>query len=363
MNFTEVASKIQNKLLSDNHNILLFAFNATGKTRLSLELSHSTEEEKVNELEILCFNSIIEDYFTWDNENFIFHIQRNSWITRFILEQGIENNIIDNFKEAIGINIEPKFDLKNGNIEFINLTSPDLLKKIKISKGEETIFKWVIFYTILDSAIDILSDKKEYRITDIFDKTKYVIIDDPVSSIDDYRIYTVAMQILTALQKINKINEKEFVLHLPFLITTHHALFYNILYNTMKNNKKKNMFIFLKKNTNNALSIEEHKENRSFSYHLVVMEELKNAVSTNEIYKKHFNLFRSILEKTSIFLGYEKWQDIFSGYSDFMKINKILNMNSHEKYVEIETEYLNQEQIEIFKNGFEWFLTNYKFLL
>ena len=46
-----------------------------------------------------------------------------------------------------------------------------------------------------------------------------------------------------------------------------------------------------------------------------------------------------------------------------MKINKILNMNSHEKYVEIETEYLNQEQIEIFKNGFEWFLTNYKFLL
>ena len=46
-----------------------------------------------------------------------------------------------------------------------------------------------------------------------------------------------------------------------------------------------------------------------------------------------------------------------------MKINKILNMNSHEKYVEIETEYLNQEQIEIFKNGFEWFLANYKFLL
>lgn len=77
----------------------------------------------------------------------------------------------------------------------------------------------------------------------------------------------------------------------------------------------------------------------------------------------HFNLFRSLLEKTSIFLGLTNWQDLFNRFTERDILFKVLNMNSHDKYSEIESYFLPDEQISIIKNGFDWFIKEYKFII
>lgn len=79
--------------------------------------------------------------------------------------------------------------------------------------------------------------------------------------------------------------------------------------------------------------------------------------------KMYFNLFRSLLEKTSIFLGLKNWQELFNRFAEKDTLLKVLNMNSHEKYSEIEPYFLPDEQISIIKNGFEWFIKEYKFTI
>ena len=38
-------------------------------------------------------------------------------------------------------------------------------------------------------------------------------------------------------------------------------------------------------------------------------------------------------------------------------------MNSHERYVDIETEYITQEQINVFKGGFDYFIEKFNIKL
>lgn len=55
------------------------------------------------------------------------------------------------------------------------------------------------------------------------------------------------------------------------------------------------------------------------------------SLKKDKVNKKHFNLYRSLLEKTSVFLGYDNWQILFGKYDKKDIILKVLNMNSHGK--------------------------------
>lgn len=276
MEFNVLVDDIKKILDEEQKNIVLYAFNATGKTRISIELSKDMEDSDFPNA--LCFNAILEDLFIWDNENYVFKIESNSWVLRLINEQGMDSNIISTFKKITDSNIEPRLDLRNANVEFcIPTGDSDFKRNIKISKGEETLFKWAVFYTLIKNAIDELIEPIENRSTHFYDKIKYIIIDDPISSIDDYRIYTVAKQIIDIIQSINKINEIQTKLNLPILITTHHSLFYNILYNSFKNNNKKYKYILLNKN-GNFFEINSIKSNQPFSYHLYTIKQIKKAI-------------------------------------------------------------------------------------
>lgn len=360
MEFNALVGYIKNKLDVEQKNIVLYAYNATGKTRISIELSKDIEDFTLN---ALYFNAILEDFFIWDNENYVFKIEKNSWVFRQINDQGLDKDIVDTFKEITDSNIEPILDLENANIKFGILTGDsDTKRNIKISKGEEMLFKWAVFYTLLNNAIDELIEPIEKRSTDCYNKIKYIIIDDPVSSIDDYRIYTVAMQIIGIIHRINKINEKQPKLNIPILITTHHSLFYNILFNSLKNNNKKYEYLLLNKNEK-FFEINPLKSNQPFSFHLYTIKQIKMAIDEKKVSKMYFNLFRSLLEKTSSFLGLSNWQELFNKFAEKDILLKVLNMNSHEKYSEIEPYFLQNEQISIMKNGFDWFIKEYKFII
>src|SRR3989338_10822127 len=117
-----VAGKIKENLDSDANKkmiSILYAFNSTGKTRLS-----TTFTELANDNKVLCYNAFVEDLFKWDNENYILSLDPKSWIVKLIKEQGIEKNISDNFSKIINSKIEPEFNLIKGEVTF-NIASGD----------------------------------------------------------------------------------------------------------------------------------------------------------------------------------------------------------------------------------------------
>lgn len=78
--------------------------------------------------------------------------------------------------------------------------------------------------------------------------------------------------------------------------------------------------------------------------------------------KSCFNMFRSIAEKAAVFLGYNGWGELFKDYGEnARKFIQVVNMNSHERYSETEMNILTDEQAEIFRDGFNWFVKKYKF--
>ena len=101
-NLTEVYKEIENDFKSSSTKIkvgLIYAFNGTGKTRLS-RLFNDLLEDKV-----LCFNSMFQDEFAWDNNKSTLNINVHSWIVKFIQEQGLENSIENNYPFELEIEI------------------------------------------------------------------------------------------------------------------------------------------------------------------------------------------------------------------------------------------------------------------
>lgn len=349
-----VAKKIKDDLNSRNQkkNIsLLYAFNATGKTRLSTTLTNSMDEDKV-----LCYNAFVEDLFTWDNDNFIFKINPSCWLVEFIKEQGLENQIIENFTSVINSKVEPSFELDRGEIIFSIVSGDsDYDKGIKISKGEESVFIWSIFYTILETAIDTLNMEKNDRFTEFFDNLEYVIIDDPVSSIDDSKIISIAMMLIKVIDKYkNNSNHK-----LKFLITTHHALFYNVIYNQYRKNKEYNFKPFILKKKNKIYELKNQKIDSPFGYHLMVKEEIERAIQEEDIQKYHFNLFRSLLEKTANFMGYSNWADCIENDKK-QEFIRIINLYSHSRLSDIEYRELTYDDKELFIDTYNKFVKDFK---
>jgi len=345
-----LAKKIKENLDSDTDKkkiSILYAFNSIGKTRLSTAFSELAEDK------VLCYNAFVEDLFKWDNENYILTLDPKSWIVELIKEQGIEKNISDNFSKIINYKIEPEFNLIKGEVTF-NIASGDDTSEsnIKISKGEESMFIWSIFYTILETAIDALNTEEDKRTTPAFNNFEYIIIDDPVSSIDDNKIVTMAIQLIETVHSSK--NNK-----LKFLITTHHALFYNVFFNSFRETKEYKPYKCVLSRDGKKLKLEDQRDDSPFGYHFVVKDEIQKAIETNTVKKYHFNLFRNLLEKTANFLGYNNWADCILGDNKNECI-KLLNLNSHSKLSDLEYRELSDEDKILFQKTFNEFIKEFK---
>ncbi|EAD2624999.1 AAA family ATPase [Listeria monocytogenes] len=336
---------------------LIYAFNGTGKTRLSREFKSllPTKLDGDTELELsevvsknyLYYNAFTEDLFYWDNdlENDTepkLKIHPNTF-TNWILErQGQDRNIISNFQHYTDEKLTPHFNEeysvknKNGNNitvgAFTEITfsyergNDEISDNIKISKGEESNFVWCVFYSLLEQVIDVLNvAEPSDRETDQFDQLEYVFIDDPVSSLDDNRLIELAVN----LAKLIKTSQSD----LKFIITTHNPLFYNVLHNEFKKDKFKKYF--LKKKGDGEHELVPHRNDSPFSYHLFLKTEIETAIETDQLKKYHFNYLRNILEKTSTFLGYDNWGELLAEITEGNPepyITRIVNISSHSKH-------------------------------
>ena len=336
---------------------VLYACNASGKTRLSKLFADQYDEQ------VLCYNALTEDYFSWDNESNILEVSVNAWIIKIIQEQGLDRQIIDNFQEFSGSKLEPRFELTKKIIQtstekvavpIYTFTFLDLetKKPIKISRGEESIFIWSIFYTILEATIDTLNEKVDDLKTS-FDNIQYIVIDDPVSSMDDTRIITVAIELAKLIKKSNS--------QLKFLITTHHALFFNVLFNLRCKKWDRKNYILSKSGL--ELLLKKQGSESPFAYHHVVISEIAKAKKDNDIKKYHFNIFRALLEKTANFLGYDHWKICLQNSGHSEAFTKIIDHYSHDRLSDLEYRDITVDEKNEFVEAFNFFIKKYDFQL
>ncbi len=351
LSLTEIAQTLQN---TDKKVQLIYAFNGTGKTRLSREFRllvapKDVEDEEDTGIKVLYYNAFTEDLFYWDNDldadvNRKLLIRPNGFtnmVLEFLKDQGLDGNIISNFQHYTSDKLSPRFneeyttkDKENRDVTIkayseitfsIEGGNQESIENIKISKAEESNFIWCVFYSLLEQVVEQLNiPEPENRATDKFNDLKYVFIDDPVSSLDDTHLIELAVNIAELVKSSTS--------ELKFIITTHNPLFYNILFNEF-NRVKKTKKWRLEKFNDGTFSIVEQSSDSPFSYHLFLLSELEKAIQPPlNIQKYHFNFLRNILEKTSTFLGYNKWEDLLPQESREAYYNRIINLSSHSKH-------------------------------
>ena len=145
--------------LGNQNFVLLYAYNGTGKTRISM-LFKDLSKENGECRNTLYFNAFTEDLFHWDNdlENDIERVLKINADSKFFngfKELALEERIfsyleryadfdykIDYEKWAISFNRNIRIK-EEENGEVVERTKN--IDKIKISRGEETVFIWCIF--------------------------------------------------------------------------------------------------------------------------------------------------------------------------------------------------------------------------
>jgi len=351
---SEIAQKIKD---SNKKVTLLYAFNATGKTRLSMDFKNLVNENKNDEVikHVIYYNAFTEDLFSWDNDlendnERKLKINKNSKFIELIERQGKENEIAERFKEFTSSKIEPNINTNTGEITFSLPTGDEeTIENIKISKGEEGIFIWTVFFVLMETIISELNiGEISDRSTDEFNSIQYIFIDDPISSLDDNHAIDIALE----LKHIIGSSENE---NLHFIISTHHSLFYNVLHTEISRANK----LWLSKNEGKYSMVELQNNETPFGYHLLLKDEIKRAIDNNMIKRYHFNLMRNLLEKTAHFLGYNSWKDLINEDDKDSYIKRI-NLYSHSNHSALEVKELEHYEKEFLKRIYKKFIIEYK---
>ncbi len=372
---TEIAQSLKE---SSKKVQLIYAFNGTGKTRLSrkfrllVDPKDSGEDQEASSIKVMYYNAFTEDLFYWDNDleadtNRKLNIRQNNFTNLamdFLREQGQDVNIVSNFQYYSSSSITPYFNDNFSEVTFSFASGgDDRSDNIKISKGEESNFIWCVFYSLLEQVIDIRNITEiDDRPTSQFDDLEYVFIDDPVSSLDDTHLIELAVNIATLI----KSNQSE----VKFIITTHNPLFYNVIFNELNNKdsrfdyKPKFEKYLLEKLDDGTLELTSKVNDSPFSYHMHLLSILKEVAVSGNIEKFHFNLLRNVLEKTATFLGHKHWGNLISKTSLGDKepyVKRILNASSHSKHSGEETNVVTTGDILMFKRLVKEIANTYQF--
>ncbi len=356
-NLTEIAQHFRKDLTGDNRKekdlILFFAHNATGKTRLSMEFKQAgktfDDDGNVTSRDTLYFNAFTEDLFSWNNDlqndtNRTLNLNPDSAFFDGLRELDLDVKIETFFNNYVDIKFDIDYD--TSTVAFSRSIVVDgneqTIENIKISRGEETLFIWCFFLAICQLAID-----KDPA----YDWVKYIYIDDPISSLDENNAIAIACDLCNLLTSENN--------QIKTVISTHHSLFFNVLYNEF-GRKVKNKRYFLHNKGSNGYVLQDTNDT-PFFHHIATLSELKKIAESDKIYTYHFNSLRSILEKTATFFGYDKIDKCIDGLEDEVLLERALQLFSHGKYSIFDPVEMGDDNKALFKRILNGFLEKYKF--
>ena len=375
---TEIAQQLKD---AEKRVQLIYAFNGTGKTRLSRAFkdliapktdAEDGQQSELAQKKILYYSAFTEDLFYWDNDldgdaEPKLKIQPNSFTKWVLDEQGQDRNVTSTFQHYTNDKLTPNFSSDFSEVSFsFERGNKERSGYIKLSKGEESNFIWSVFHSLIDQMISELNiAEAENRSTDVFNNLEYVFIDDPVSSLDDNHLIQLAVD-LAQLVKSNESSVK-------FIITTHNPLFFNVLCNEFGSDEKTEHYSWkskwfsksrLEKNGDGSSHLVEQPNDSPFAYHLHLISQLEEAIKSGQIEKYHFNLLRNILEKTATFLGYKRWEHLLPETDDGLPnpyAKRIVNFSSHSKHAAEEVSPLKPEEKQVLEKLVKHVVEHHRF--
>lgn len=335
--------------------ILLFAYNGTGKTRLSMafkELGKVAAEGDEGSGEVtrdtLYFNAFTEDLFSWDNDldgdlQRALRMNTDSRFFRGLQELEMENRIRPLLHRYADFDFY--IDYEQGTVSFFREVLIDdgteTVEHIKVSRGEENIFIWCFFLAIAQLAVDG---------QEAYNWVKYLYIDDPISSLDDNNAIAVASHLAQLLKSGNG--------NIKTIISSHHHLFFNVMSNELGNAVK----YFVSKEAGQFLLTDTGETPRY--HHVALLKKLYEVAESGQIYTYHFNILRSILEKTATFHGFKHFSACIKQASndpDGILHARLVNVLSHGSYSLYEPREMLAENKEYFRRVLREFMSNYRF--
>ncbi|MGA8806975.1 MAG: AAA family ATPase [Thermoanaerobaculia bacterium] len=343
---TALAKQLRREL-EDKKFVLLYAYNGTGKTRLSTTFKDFGK--KGHERDTLYFNAFTEDLFHWDNDlandrERVLKINKDSRFFAGLRELEMDNRIrplLDRYAD-----FDFRIDTDEWQISFSrNIQDGNNLVTIgdiKVSRGEENIFIWCFFLAIVQLVLD---GAEAYR------WVKYIYIDDPISSLDDNNAVLVAHHLAQML--------KESPDRLRVVVSTHHVLFFNVLCNETKKPRK----YFLTRDPDGGFAVRET-GSTPFLYHLASLVELHEAQRSGALYTYHFNMMRRVMEQTACFFGYERWDQCIKPEHDDPNgtvYKRVIDLMSHGDYSLYEPREMMQENKEHLGRALRQFIGSHPF--
>ena len=320
---------------------LIYAFNGVGKTRLSQAFKDNINSgiDNPDEEKVIYYNAFTEDLFYWDNHASKLRIQPNRFTSWIIKDHGGDVNIVTHFSRYINKYLTAKFEGLD-SVQFSYAAgNAETITAIKISKGEESCFIWSVFYHLLGLIIE--DRNTDDRDSEMFGRYEYIFIDDPVSSLDENHLISLAIDIAELIKRDTSM--------LKFIITTHNPLFYNVLWNELSSSAKDKYKprncrrLRLDKLDDGSYQLYDQADDSPFSHHITLLQEINKAIEAGTLYKYHFAFLRQILEKMSTFLGYNDWKVLLPPGEE-LYYNRILNLSSHSKVSSEEVPALSPEE-------------------
>ena len=309
---------------------LVFAYNGTGKTRLSYDFAHYGRGED-SPHHTLYYNAYTEDLFTWDNDlaNNTDHrllINQNSALIQGLAGYSFSEPLHKYLDTFTDIDFEFHYDKDNAEIpdyvvfsktikfeQELNgemVTVEDKMENIKISRGEERLFVWCFFRCILDQ---VVSGNDAYK--DI----EYIYIDDPISSLDDNNVIAFAVQLYSVIRQQLKQEVDAYragnmdFRRVKFVVSSHHALFFHVMFHGLIGDRKLARFYLHRDKDSNGLLLKAMSDNAPFYYNVAMMSEIQNAIQNDRLYTYHFTIMRSVMEKIKEFFGHYDYRFILDG--------------------------------------------------
>ena len=349
-NLTEIAQQLKE---NKEPLILIYAFNSTGKTKLSVEYKNITKTPEDNHTGVY-YNAYSEDLFVWDNDeehdnaNIKLNVvpsSLNQFHSFLITNPDLLNEKIAPYNPKYIFKFNTHENQERG-IESITFFLADGGQPIKISRGEERIFVWCFFLALFE--VDGWADEQD----------AHFFIDDPVSSLDDHNIFVTADSIVNIIEKS--------YLKKRLIITTHHIGLYSILFDRLRKGEKSDRYrnltkpFILTKNGNNFEL--KHHDKDVFLFHLHLMQTLDEAIK-NKLYIFHFVLLRQLLENISSFIGSGRVGFILSE----IKVDnpndalEMINSLSHQNVYRFQFNEMSPEQETLFKDVFSKIQVKYSF--
>ena len=340
----------KNKANKQIRYLLLFAYNGTGKTRLSMGFKEAGKS--IDSADTLYFNAFTEDLFSWDNDldndtRRVLKLNADSRFFAGLQELEMDNRIRPLLQRYADFDF--KIDTDNWTVTFEreikNGDVSEVVEHIKISRGEENIFIWCFFLAVAQLAID---EQEAYS------WVKYLYIDDPISSLDDNNAIAVASHLSQLLKSQSNIKA---------VISSHHTLFFNVMWNELNENKKLQPYFLSADIDGNGYSLR-YTNNTPFFHHIALLKQLHEAAESDSLYTYHFNILRNILEKTATFHGFKNFSACIKkepSDPDGIVHARMVNVLSHGNYSLFEPAEMLPENKQYFKTILLGFMADYRF--